>query len=224
MNKVGRTLASAATTIGVVLVATGCSSNLIGADGPQPDIAARVGDATIKLDDLTSAVNGLCVLQSADPSAAATSREYAQGQILQGWVTALVDAAYAEDNDLDITPPDSGLEQALGWEDVDEDDQHGLRAYVDAFVYSSAVQQSGLDEAPDPADYDITINPRFDIKLDGDSFVPAGDQLSVPVSKEAATNSEAPTPEMLQDLPDDELCGKRPAPDATPPGLPVPQG
>jgi hypothetical protein len=222
VKKVGRTLA-AATTIGLALVATGCSSNVIGADGPQPGLAAKVDDAEIKLDDLSSAVDGICTLQAADPNAAATSRAYAQSQILQGWVTALVDAAYADDNDLDLTVPDSGLEQAQGWDDVDEDDQDALRAYVDAFVYSSAVLQSGLDEAPDPADYDITINPKFDIKLDGDTFVPAGEQLSVPVSKEAATDTEAPTPEMIQDLPDDELCGNRPDPEVAPP-IPVPQG
>ena len=222
MNKVGRTLAVAA-TIGLALVATGCSSNVIGADGPQPGLAAKVGDVEIELDDLSSAVDGLCTLQAADPNAEATSREYAQTQILQGWVIALVDAAYADENDLDVTAPDPGLEQAQGWDEVDEDDQDALRAYVDAFVYSSAVQQSGIEEGPDPADFDVTINPRFDVKLDDGAFVPAGDQLSVPVSKEAATDSEAPTPETLEDLPDDELCGNRPEP-AAPQPLPVPQG
>ena len=86
-----------------------------------------------------------------------------------------------------------------------------MASYVDAFVYSSAVRQEvGADEAPDPADYDIAINPRFDVKLEGAEFVPAGGQLSVPVSDGAATVVEAPTDDELQELPDDELCGKRP--------------
>lgn len=217
MKYVGRPLSAAAATIGLALVASGCASNVIGDDGPQPGIAAQVEDTEITLDDLTSVVDGLCTLQAADPTAAATSRAYARAQILQAWVKALVDAEYAEDQEIEATAPDAGLELAPGWDDVDEDDEDALRSYVEAFVYSSAVRQEVPDETPDPADYDITINPRFDVKLDGAEFVPAGEQLSVPVSDEAATDLEAPTPEALQDLPDDELCGTRPDPAATPP-------
>lgn len=220
MKKVGRTLVVAATTTGLALVATGCANNVIGADGPQPGIAAQVEDTEITLDELTEVVNGLCTLQAADSSAAATSRAFAQSQILQAWVGSLVDAEFAEDQNLDVTPQNPGLELAPGWDDVDEDDRDSLRAYVEAFVFSSAVQEAAADEMPDPADYDITINPRFDVKLEDGAFVPAGDQLSVPVSGEASLETEAPTPEMLQDLPDDELCGKRPEVQEAPP-IPV---
>ena len=103
---------------------------------------------------------------------------------------------YADDQDIEVTATDPGLELAPGWDDVDEDDRDALRAYVDA---SSLVGRSRTGrrraEAPDPADYDITINPRFDVKLEGTEFVPAGEQLSVPVSDEAATTLEAPTAE-----------------------------
>jgi hypothetical protein len=215
---VGRPLSVAATTIGLALVLTGCSSNVIGDDGPRPGIAAQVEDAEITLDDLTSAVEGLCTLQEADERSAPTSREYAQSQILQAWITSLVDAEFADDQQIDASAEDPGLELSPGWDDVDEDDRDALRSYVDAFVYSSAVQQASPDERADPADYDITINPRFDIELDGTEFVPAGEQLSVPVSDEAAVDLEAPTPEALEELPDDELCGKRPDPAA---GIPV---
>ncbi len=210
MKHVGRPLSAAAATIGLALVLTGCADNVIGADGPQPGIAAQVEDAEITLDDLTSVVDGLCTLQEADERAAPTSREYAQAQILQAWVTALVDAEFADDQQIDATAQDPGLELSPGWDDVDEDDRDPLRSYVDAFVYSTAVRQAVPDETPDPADYDITINPRFDIKLEGAEFVPAGEQLSVPVSDDAGTEIEAPTPEALEDLPDAELCGKRP--------------
>lgn len=222
VKKVGRTLVVAATTIGLALVATACGNNVIGADGPQPGVAAQVEDSEISLDDLGSVVDGLCALQAADPNAATTSRAYAQSQILQAWVGSLVDAEFAEDQGLDVDPQNPGLELAPGWEDVDEDDRDPLRDYVEAFVYSSAVQEAaGEDQMPDPADYDITINPRFDVMLEDGTFVPAGDQLSVPVSGEAALDTEAPTPEMLEDLPDDELCGKRPEPQPT---TPVPLG
>jgi len=217
VKKVGRTLAAAAATIGFALVASGCANNVIGADGPQPGIAAQVEDAEITLADLTKVTDGLCTLQAADPSATATSRAYAQSQILQTWIAALVNVQFADEQNLDVTPPDSGLELAPGWEDVDADDRDALRSYVDTFVYSTAVQQSGTDEVADPADYDITINPRFDLKLEEGAFVPAGDQLSVPVSDEAATDEGAPTPETIQALPDDELCGQRPDPAAAPP-------
>lgn len=219
MNKVGRTLASAA-TIGLLLVGTGCSSNVIGADGPRPGLAAQVEDTEITLDQLTEVVEGLCTLQEADPAAAATSRSYAQTQILQNWVGALVAIQYADDEDLDVSAPDSGLEQAPGWDEVDEDDAEALRVYVDAFVRSSAIQQAA-EEAPDPADYDITINPRFDIKLEDSAFGPADQQLSVPLSDEAAINTEAPTEDELRDLPDGELCGKRPV---AQPSSPIPMG
>ncbi len=219
MNKVGRTLASAA-TIGLALVMTGCGSNVIGADGPQPGLAAEVEGTEISLDELTQAVNGLCTLQEADPAAAGTSRAYAQGQILQAWVGALVAIEYAEDEGLDVQVPDSGLELSPGWDEVDEDDVDALRSYVDAFVRSSAIQQQ-TEELPDLTGYDVTINPRFDVRLDDGSFVPAGSQLSVPVSKEAAVDNAAPTAEQLQDLPEEELCGTRPEPQAEPP---IPMG
>ena len=103
MKHVGRPLSAAAATIGLALVLTGCADNVIGADGPQPGIAAQVEDAEITLDDLTSVVDGLCTLQEADERAAPTSREYAQAQILQAWVTALVDAEFADDQQIDAT-------------------------------------------------------------------------------------------------------------------------
>jgi hypothetical protein len=221
VNKVGRSLSATAVTIGLAVVATGCSSNVIGADGPRPGIAAQVEDAEITLDDLTAVTDGLCTLQAADPNASATSREFAQTQILQAWVAALVEAEFGEDRDVDVTPPDAGLDLAPGWDDVDEDDRDPLRAYVDAFVYSSAVDQALAGEKPDSSVYDISINPRFDVKLEGADFVPAGGQLSVPVSDEAAADAEAPTAEAIQALPDNEICGQRPDPVAAPPPVPV---
>lgn len=210
MKKAGRTLAATATTIGLALVVTGCGDNVIGADGPQPGIAAQVEDTEISLDDLSSVVDGLCVLQAADPNAAPTSRAYAQTEILELWVRSLVDAEFADDQGIDAERQDPALELAPGWDDVHEDDRDSLQEYVDAVLYASAVQEAaGEDEMPDPADYDITINPRFDAELEDGSFVPADDQLAVPVGDDAAVDTEAPTPEMLEDLPDDELCGKR---------------
>lgn len=217
MNKFGRTLSAAATTIGIALVAAGCGNTVIGADGPQPGLAAEVEGTEITLDDLTSAVDGLCTLQAADEAASTTSRAFAQSEILKAWVTSLIDAEFAAERDLDVAPDDPGLELAAGWDDVDEDDREALRAYVDAFLFSAAVQELSTDEAPDPADYDITINPRFDIELQGNDFEPAGYQLSVPVSKEAALETEAPTLETLQTLSEDELCGKPVEADAAPP-------
>lgn len=222
MNKVGRTLGAVAATVGLAVTAAGCGTNVIGSDGPRPGIAAEVEDSEITLDDLASVVDGICTLQEADASATATSRAFAQSQILQAWVAALVDEQYAEDHDLDVTPAASGLTDAPGWDDVDEDDREALEDYVDTFVYASAVkEQLGEGEAPDPADYDIAINPKFDTVLQAEGFVPADDQLSVPVSKDAkADTATAPSPEALQTLPEDELCGNRPEP--TPSSLAIP--
>jgi hypothetical protein len=224
VKKVVRNLGVAAATAGLAVTVTACGNNVIGADGPKPGIAAQVDDHEITLDDLSSVVDGLCTLQEADATATATSRTYAQSQILQAWVSALIDEQYADDHDLAVSPPDSGLEQAPGWDDVSEDDQDALESYVDSFVYSSAVkQQLGKDKTPDASDYDISINPKFDVRIDGASFVPAGDQLSVPVSKEAkAATGAPPSADELQTLPDDQLCGKRPAPPQPTLPLPVP--
>ncbi|KAA1418926.1 hypothetical protein F0U44_10650 [Nocardioides humilatus] len=225
MKKVGRTLGVVAAVVGVAVTAAGCGDNVIGSDGPRPGIAAEVEDSQITLDELASVVDGLCTLQEADPAAAATSRAYAQSQILQAWVGALVDEEYADDNDLDITAPASGLKDAPGWADVDEDDQDALEDYVNAFVYASAVtEQIGQGEGPDPADYAISINPKFDVMISATGFVPAGAQLSVPVSKEAKIDTAAPSPESLQDLSNDEICGVRPAPTSPESALPIPQG
>ena len=221
MKKVGRTLSAAVTTLGLAVAAAGCGSNVIGADGPKPGIAAQVEDTEITLDDLTQVTDGLCAIQEADPQAVATSKAYAQAQIVRAWVQALVSAAYAEEHDLDVTAQDARLEQAPGWDDVDEDDRDALQAYVDAFTYAQGVAAAAEGAAPDPADYDISINPRFDGALDGTEFVPAEAQLSVPVSDGAAVSEEAPTAEELQELSDEEICGKRPDPAVAPPPLPV---
>ena len=150
-----------AVAVGLALVATGCSSSVIGEAGPRPGLAADVEGTEITLDDLTKVTDALCTLQAADPNVDATSRAFARDQILQAWVASLVTAAYAEEQDLDVTTQDPGLEQAPGWDDVDEDDADALRDYVEAFVYSDAVQRElGGEAAPDPADYDVTINPR----------------------------------------------------------------
>lgn len=205
-------VALGAATIGLALVAAGCSDNVIGGVGPQPGLAAQVDGTEISLEDLDSATDGLCTLQEADPNVPGTSRAFAQSQILQAWVVALIAEEYATDQDLDVQPPDAGLELAPGWDDVDDDDRDALSSYVDAFVFSTAVQQALGEELPDISDYDVTINPRFDVKIEGFDFVPAGAQLSVPVSDEAtATDLEPPTVEELRALPEDELCGKRPA-------------
>lgn len=220
MNKVGRTLSAAATTIGVVVGATGCASNVIGSDGPRPGTAAQVEGSEITLDELGQVTDGLCTLQEANPEAPATSRAYAQSAILQAWVLSLVRAEHIEEHDLEVATTDPGLEQAPGWDDVDEGDREALRAYVEAFLYSEgamAAMQDAEVEGPDPADYDIVINPRFDLELDGAEFVSAGDQLSVPVSEDGALTTAAPDSAALQDLSDAELCGQRPESEVAPP-------
>lgn len=224
MNKVGRTLSAAATTIGLVAGAAGCGGNVIGSEGPRPGIAAQVEDSEITLDELGQVTDGLCTLQEANPEAPTTSRAYAQSAILQAWVLSLVRAEYVDEHDLEVSTADAGLEQAPGWDDVDEDDREALQDYVEAFLYSEAAMaamQEAEVEGPDPADYDVVINPRFDLELDGAEFVPAGDQLSVPVSEEGALGTAAPDNAALQELSDAELCGQRPEPEVAPPPIPV---
>lgn len=232
MKKVGRTLGVVAAVAGLAATATGCGTNVIGADGPKPGLAAEVDGSEITLDDLTSVVDGICTLQAADPRTEGTSRAFAQTYLLKTWIDALIDQQYADDNDLSVSPQDPALEQVPGWDDVDEEDRDALVSYVDAVVYAGAVkQQLGKADAPDPGDYDITINPKFDLKPDGTdpqqggaSFAAAGDQLSVPVGDEAAAETtDAPSGDALQSLPDDQLCGTRPAAPGPSDALPVPQ-
>ncbi|MEZ0578431.1 hypothetical protein [Nocardioides sp. MH1] len=200
-----------------------CGDNVIGSDGPRPGIAADVDGSEISLDDLASVVDGVCTLQAASDTAA-TSRSFAQTFLLEDWVQALVMKEYADDHDLDVTPPPSGLEQAPGWDDIDESDRDALESYVQAAVYASAAtKQLGDGDEVDPSDYDISINPKFDLALDGTSWVPAGSQLSVPVSKAGADATAQPSDEEVRALPDDQLCGKRPAAPAPTDALPVPQ-
>ena len=232
MKKVGRILGVVAAVAGLATLATGCGTNVIGADGPKPGIAADVDGSEITLDDLTSVVDGICTIQAADAQTPGTSRSYAQTQLLETWIDALIDRHYADDHDVTVSPQDPVLEKVPGWDKVDADDRDALIAYVDDVVYASAVKDElGKDETPDPADYDITINPKFDIRPDGydaqqggAAFTAAGGQLSVPVGDEAAAETtDAPSPDVVSALPDDQLCGARPAPAAPTSALPVPQ-
>ena len=110
MKKVGRTVATAAVATGLALAVSGCADNVIGADGPRPGVAAQVEGTDITLDDLAAVTDGLCTLQEADPQAPATSREFAQNQILEAWVSALITAEFADEQDLDV----SGVFIAVG--------------------------------------------------------------------------------------------------------------
>lgn len=219
MSKVHQVLATGVATLGMATVLAGCGGNVIGGDGPRPGVAAQVDDTEISLDDVDRAADAVCVLAEADPvNFGTTSRAHARLSTLQQWVKGVVATEHAEANGIEV-PPVGDLSQIPGWDDLSEDEEDALTEYAEVSQAVPAI--AGEGEEPDLADYDVVINPRYDVRLDswedGGGFEQGVMGLSIPVSDEAATEIEAPTGEALQDLPDAELCGERPDPEAAPP-------
>lgn len=223
-----RRLVTAAATTCLALGLGACG---ISDDGPHPGLAAEVDGHSISVDQLGDLLNAVCVSTTEDPNGSGTSRGDAESQLLKSWVSYQIVMAYAADKDLEVKVADLKLETIPGWAKLDEDEQKAVTAYVDLQARAQKVMEGFADgESPDATKYDMEINPRFDFVVGKDSFAPADGQLSVPVSKAAKesvklrTGESQLTPEQVAALPDTQLCGNRPDPQAPGNQIPVPQG
>ncbi|GAA3817745.1 hypothetical protein [Nocardioides panacisoli] len=215
---------------GVAVLASGCSgSTVIGADGPQPGVAAKVGDVQLSVSDADQITDAVCAAQEQNPQAQATTRVLAEQGIIAQWVTAQAARQLADQQGISVDAQPFDRSQIPGFDKLSDDEQDVVGAYADDISYLQAVgsklksDKKGLDLSG----VDVTINPRYDINVEDDRLADAGNDLSAAVSDESVAGSAAqPTTEQLASLPDSQVCGTKPQPGASPsvPPIPVPQG
>jgi hypothetical protein len=210
------------------LAVSGCSSNVVGAEGPHPGVAFEVDGSQVTLDELADLTSGYCTLTEQDAQLGATSRAFAQRFLLERWVDSAIVTEFAEEQGIDAREPRTALHDVPGWNELTEDEQAAVEDYVTSVGYAQTVREAAGDDQPDLADYDVVINPKFDAEpvlteepQEHFALEPAGSQLSFGVSDLAVTSVEEPAVEEVADLPDAELCGQRPQ---QPPPAPMPMG
>ncbi|HWJ81889.1 MAG TPA: hypothetical protein VNS55_06620 [Nocardioides sp.] len=218
--------------VGLAVLTAGCNATtVVGAEGPQPGVAARVGDTTLSIDDADLLTDTVCDAQAQNPQAQPTTRVLAEQGIIGQWVTAEAAMQIVDDKGIDVDVQPFDRSQIPGWDDLSEDEQEVVGEYADGLSFLNAAgpkldqgdeSQNGLDLSG----VDISINPRYDISLQDHRLEASSNDLSVAVSDESAAGAaDQPTTEQLMALPDSQLCGPRPqASSPQSPGLPVPQG
>ena len=139
-----------------------------------------------------------------------TTRGIAAQEKVTQWIQAQVVLDYAYSNHLSVPSSVQDLSGAPGWDRMSTGQQKALQEFADAQEEMQGVAKANPDLAIDPAKLDIVINPRFDLDVSKDSFVPTDHQLSVAVSKAATDSAQQPTLEQLQALPSSQVCGKVP--------------
>jgi peptidyl-prolyl cis-trans isomerase SurA len=214
---------------GVAVLASGCST-VIGADGPQPGVAAKVGDAELSVSDADDITDAVCAAQEQNPQAQATTRLLAEQGIIAQWVTAQAARELADDQGISVDAQPFDRSQIPGFDKLSDDEQDVVGAYADDISYLQAVG-SKLKSDKDGLDLsgvDVTINPRYDISVEDDRLKDVSNDLSAAVSDESVAGSaKQPTTDQLASLPDSQVCGTKPQPSSASPSqppIPVPQG
>ena len=234
------------TVAATTFLAFGLGACGISDDGPHPGLAAEVDGRSISVNDLGHLLDAVCISTTEDPKAQGTSRDVAESQLLKQWVSNQLVLAHGADKADAVKVGDLGLETIPGWRQMNDDEQKAVADYLELQVRSNQVLGTlAPGEAIAPADFDVTINPRFDFDVSQEAYAPADDQfqvpisqklavaydgqLSVPVSKAAndalllSSGAGQLTPDQVAELPDAQLCGKRPAPQAPGNQIPIPQ-
>ncbi|WP_141014241.1 hypothetical protein [Nocardioides sambongensis] len=206
-----RRLVSATAALVAAASLTGCG---LGDSAPRPGLAAEVEGTTLSLVDLEALLDAACINASATEDAGASSRDTTQLSLLQQWIGSSVLLSYADDEGLETVAPALDESQIAGWEEMDEHQQEVLADYLARQQRAERALQAAGDDVPDPAGFDVEINPTFELTISEGSFALADEQLSVAVSDEAVAAGEQTqlTDEQLAALPDSQLCGTRPDP------------
>lgn len=220
MRKLRKVVLAGVTVTGLAMTVSGCGDNVVGADGPRPGVAFQVDDTRVSLDELADLVGGYCTLTEQDPQLGATSRSFAQRVLLERWLDAAIVGAYAEREDIEAPTPRTPLKNIPGWSELSEDEQAAVEDYITAVNRAQAVRGEAEGESPDPDDFDVAVNPRFDAVPqltdapdEHFALAPAGRRLSVGVSDLASSSEvEEPSAEEVSRLPESQLCGERPEP------------
>jgi hypothetical protein len=203
---VRRTPALAAAAAAVLLV-SGCGSH----DAPHPGVAAQVDGTTLSLTSLDNLVDAVCIATANSPQGQGTSRGYAADQELGTWVTDQAFIHYAAQHGLPGARTPQDLSGVPGIDQMTADQRAALQNLIDDEAQVHAINQlAGGGLRLDPADFDIVINPRFDLSATSKGLVTTDRQLSVAVSDGSAVGHDQPTAAQVAALPDSQLCGKRP--------------
>lgn len=200
-----RTPALVAATAAVLLVSA-CGSN----DAPRPGVAAQVDGTTLSLTTLDNLVDAVCIATASSPQGQGTSRGYAAGQEVGTWVTDQAFIQYAAEHGLPGARTAQDLSGVPGIDQMTSDQRAALQDLIDDQAQVQAINKLAGGLRLDPADFDIVINPRFDLSATDQGLVPTDRQLSVAVSGDALAGGGEPTAAEVAALPDSQLCGRRP--------------
>ena len=214
----------------VAVLASGCSgSTVVGAAGPQPGVAAKVGDEKLSIDDADVITDAVCDAQEQNPQAQATTRALAEQGIVAQWVTAQAARQLVDEKGISVDAPAYDRTQIPGWDALSDEEQEIVGSYADdvSFLQAAAAKLHTDKQGLDLAGVDVTVNPRYDVDVQDDRLTPTSNDLSAAVSDQSVAGSaDQPTAEQLAALPDSQVCGKKPDPNASPsaPPIAVPQG
>ena len=215
---------------GVAVLASGCSgSTVIGADGPQPGVAAKVGDEKLTVDDADEITDAVCAAQEQNPQAQATTRVIAEQGVVAQWVTAQAARQLVDQQGIDVQAQPFDRSQIPGFDKLSDDAQDLVGAYADdiSFLQAAGPKLKSDKKGLDVSGVDITINPRYDITVEDDRLSDVSNDLSAAVSDQSvATSAKTPSADQIAALPDSQICGTRPTPTPSqnPNPIPVPGG
>ncbi|WP_460849391.1 hypothetical protein [Nocardioides ultimimeridianus] len=190
-----------------VLLASACGSH----DAPHPGVAAQVDGTSLSLTSLDNLVDAVCIATANSPQGQGTSRGYAANQEVGTWVTDQAFIQYAAEHGLPGARTAQDLSGVPGIDQMTADQRAALQDLIDDEAQVHAINQlAGGGLRLDPADFDIVINPRFDLSATSQGLVPTDRQLSVAVTGDALSGGSQPTAAEVAALPDSQLCGPRP--------------
>ena len=195
-----------------LLALSGCGSN----DAPHPGLAAQVDGTSLSLSSLDDLVDAVCIATANAPQGQATTRGIAASQEIGAWVTSQAFIQYAAQHDLPGARTTQDLSGVPGLDQMTTAQRAALQDLIDDQAQATAINKLAGGLKLDPADFDIVINPRFDMGATSEGLVASDRQLSVPVSSDAvAAGAQQPTAAQLAALPESQLCGRRPVIGAT---------
>lgn len=189
-----------------LLLASGCGSNA----APHPGLAAQIDGATLSLTDLDSLVDAVCIATANAPQGQATTRGIAASQEVGSWISSQAFIQYAAQHGLAGERTTQDLSGVPGLDQMTADQRAALQNLIDDQAQATAINKLAGGLKLDPADFDIVINPRFDLGVSSAGLVASDHQLSVAVSGAALAGQAQPTAAQLAALPASQLCGKRP--------------
>ncbi|HWU21453.1 MAG TPA: hypothetical protein VN088_08010 [Nocardioides sp.] len=189
-----------------VLLASGCGSH----DAPRPGLAAEVDGTSLSLTALDNLVDAVCIATANAPQGQASSRGYVASQEVGAWITSQAFIQYGAQHGLPGARTPQDLSGVPGIDQMNADQRAALQNLIDDQAQANAINKLSGGLNLKPKDFDIVINPRFDMGVTDEGLVPTDQALSVAVSGDAIAGGGEPTAAQIAALPASQLCGRRP--------------